>query len=543
MRRAPVFCPRLPARGRAAHLARIACSLLAFVAAAILVASASAQTGYDAMFVSQTVPSFIEIQTPTSVSITMRNTGTATWRAAEGDVFLSTQEPQDNFYWCIQDNRYGGVSGNRVLLPHDVAPGQTVRFEFVVKPLGCVFAATAPFRFRMLSQRFGTFGEMTPDPGIVISKGAVYVAQRVPAKAPSDAPIQVSVTYRNTTGVAWGATAGYSLRPAFAGGDVIWDVAQVPLPATVPPGEAVTFEFEVVTPVLPGTYRFEWQMHAPDGTAFGDRSAAAQVNVVAVSAVNYGGLWWASPAGSESGWGVNFAHQGDVMFVSWFTYDASGRGWWLVSTALRTTGSVYEGTLFKATGPPFFSIPFNRNQVRTTAVGRVAITFADADNASFSTTVNGTTQVKPITRQVFGPLPTCTFNLLQDPAAAYNFQDLWWAAPAGSESGWGINLTQQGQTIFATWYTYDADGSPLWLVVTAPRVEADVYRGDLYRTTGPPFDAFRFDPARVVATKVGSATFTFRSGNDATFAYTVGNVTQSKALVREILTSPGTVCQ
>lgn len=35
-------------------------------------------------------------------------------------------------------------------------------------------------------------------------------------------------------------------------------------------------------------------------------------------------------------------------------------------------------------------------------------------------------------------------------------------APAGAESGWGVNFTHQGDTIFATWFTYD-DGTPLWL--------------------------------------------------------------------------------
>jgi hypothetical protein len=38
-----------------------------------------------------------------------------------------------------------------------------------------------------------------------------------------------------------------------------------------------------------------------------------------VPPVNYQGLWWKSPAGSESGWGINFAHQGDVIFATWFT--------------------------------------------------------------------------------------------------------------------------------------------------------------------------------------------------------------------------------
>ena len=48
--------------------------------------------------------------------------------------------------------------------------------------------------------------------------------------------------------------------------------------------------------------------------------------------------------------------------------------------------------------------------------------------------------------------------------AAANYQGLWWNAPAGSESGWGINLNHQGNTLFATWFTFGLDGKPLWLV-------------------------------------------------------------------------------
>ena len=33
-------------------------------------------------------------------------------------------------------------------------------------------------------------------------------------------------------------------------------------------------------------------------------------------------------------------------------------------------------------------------------------------------------------------------------------------APADSEPGWGINFAHQSDTIFATWFTYGADGKP-----------------------------------------------------------------------------------
>ena len=44
--------------------------------------------------------------------------------------------------------------------------------------------------------------------------------------------------------------------------------------------------------------------------------------------------------------------------------------------------------------------------------------------------------------------------------------------------------------------------------------------------TGPPFNAVRFDPAKVLRTTVGAVTLTPADGNHVTFDYTVGAVTQ-----------------
>jgi hypothetical protein len=158
--------------------------------------------------------------------------------------------------------------------------------------------------------------------------------------------------------------------------------------------------------------------------------------------------------------------------------------------------------------------------------------------------VNGISQTKAITRQVFtAPVPTCRFGVQPDLALATNYQDLWWNAPPGSESGWGVSLTHQGNVVFAAWYTYDATGAPLWMVVAAALSAPRVYSGTLYRTSGPAFNAVPFNPASVVETPVGTATFTFVDGNRATFAYTVDGVSQTKDITRQIFRSPGTLCQ
>ena len=265
---------------------------------------------------------------------------------------------------------------------------------------------------------------------------------------------------------------------------------------------------------------------------------------------NYGGLWWAYPPGSESGWGINLAHQGDVLFLTWFTYDANGKAWWLSMTANKMAQGVYSGKLYRSNGEPFFSgfaMPGS-----ATAVGTGTLTFNSPTMGKFSYQVsdgaNVATQTKAIVLQSFGPVPTCVWGRQTDLTTATNFQDLWWAAPAGSESGWGVNLTQQGTTIFATWFTYDANFNPLWLSVTAPQMGPKTYAGTLYRTNGPAFGSMPFDPTKVGHMTVGTGTFSFSDGNNGSFAYNVdlgdgvnkGNLT--KAITRQVFRAPGTVC-
>jgi hypothetical protein len=269
------------------------------------------------------------------------------------------------------------------------------------------------------------------------------------------------------------------------------------------------------------------------------------------AAANYGGIWWKSPGGSESGWGINFAHQGDIIFATWYTYDANGKAWWLTLIASKNPQGAYTGTINAYRGPAFSATPFDPKLVTTTAVGTGTLTFSDVNNGSFSYTVNGVTQTKAITKSVFAsPVPTCAYSAQANLAAAANYQDIWWAKPAGSESGWGVNFTHQGDLIYATWFTYDIDGSPLWLSAVVGKTSPGVYTGTIQRYRGPAFSAVPFLPANVVPTDVGTLTLTFANGNSGTFAYTLNlggpgsTVTQSKPIERSVFASSGgTVCQ
>jgi hypothetical protein len=101
--------------------------------------------------------------------------------------------------------------------------------------------------------------------------------------------------------------------------------------------------------------------------------------------------------------------------------------------------------------------------------------------------------------------------------AAPNCQGRWWNATPLSESGRGIGFAHESDIIFATWFTYDFDGSVLWLLATLPKVDAGLYRGTLERTTGPPFNAQPFNPNRVPRTPVGTLTLKFSDASTGSF--------------------------
>jgi hypothetical protein len=118
------------------------------------------------------------------------------------------------------------------------------------------------------------------------------------------------------------------------------------------------------------------------------------------------------------------------------------------------------------------------------------------------------------------------------PASATTFgtdyTDLWWN-PA--ENGWGVNLIQQYETIFATLFVYGADNSARWYVASDLRGGQNSFTGTLYQTNGPAFSA----PwtANATPTPVGSMTLTFSGPNSGTLSYVVNGAGVTKTIQRQ----------
>lgn len=282
------------------------------------------------------------------------------------------------------------------------------------------------------------------------------------------------------------------------------------------------------------------------------------------AAQSYQGLWWNSPAGSESGWGLNITHQGDILFATWFTYDANGNGQWLVMPRAELQPTMddgmmdmddmmgmmgnmmmpmqmpmYSGTLYRTTGPAFDAATFDPNAVTTTLAGYGTFTFSDYGNGSFDYVLDGVYGAKAITREAYSILPSCDFS----DATTANFQDLWWRS-GGTESGWGVNIAQEGDVIFATWFTYDENGKGAWFVMPDTTKVGDMaYQGKIYRTTGPAVTSQKWSSTSVVATEVGTASFAFSDASNGTFTAKVGAATIVKPISRQLYASPASACR
>jgi hypothetical protein len=253
-------------------------------------------------------------------------------------------------------------------------------------------------------------------------------------------------------------------------------------------------------------------------------------------------LWW-NPA--QAGWGLNLNHQGNLLFGTLFTYDASRAPLWLVMSGgvMQSDGLTFIGDLYRTTGPAFNAVPFTPiGPSNLSKVGTMTVAFSEASVATLTYTVNGTEVKKSIQRQVYGTRSANCMPTTGARTASGNYQDLWWNP---DESGWGINITHQDNTLFATLFTYDATGRDLWLVMSGGVRQSDgSYLGDLFRTVGSPFNASPVVPL-VPATDltwVGTMRLSFSDGENGTLTYTYNDEPVTKSIVRQVFSSPVSTC-
>ncbi|HUQ29099.1 MAG TPA: hypothetical protein VM051_10915 [Usitatibacter sp.] len=128
------------------------------------------------------------------------------------------------------------------------------------------------------------------------------------------------------------------------------------------------------------------------------------------------------------------------------------------------------------------------------------------------------------------------------PASASTFSidysDLWGGGqPNPTENGWGLNLIQQGDVIFATMFVYGADNTPRWFSASSlTSGNGSTWTGSLAQTTGTYYGAPWAGNA--VPTTVGTMTISFSNANTGQLSYSVNGVTVNKSISRFTLRAP-----
>lgn len=239
-------------------------------------------------------------------------------------------------------------------------------------------------------------------------------------------------------------------------------------------------------------------------------------------------LWW-NPA--ESGTGLTITqHPNRQVFVVWYAYDSAGAPVWRVASGGTWQDRTFSGPLYETRAAPWFGGAFAASSVTLRLVGEITLRFDNESNAVFSYRLqDGASGEKRVTRQLFGVEARVN--------TAFSYADLWWNA---SESGWGISINHQHNTIFATWFIYDEQGRPAWVVMPDARVGMTFVgvvtrpyaAGDIYIARGPSSSG-PFDPSKVVLTRIGQGSFTFEGRDNAALDFEAFGRAETRRITRQ----------
>lgn len=235
---------------------------------------------------------------------------------------------------------------------------------------------------------------------------------------------------------------------------------------------------------------------------------------------DYSDVWWAGAG--ENGWGMVVNQKNQIQFVSFYVYDSAGKATWYALTGgtwnanfTSYSGAVYQPTSSSLTA--YNAASFSAGP----PVGNVTITYTSASTATLQYVINGQSGQKSLQRFVFGP---------PDNTPVLKVGDIWWGGTA--QNGWGIAINQQNRTLFAAWYTYGADGKPVWYTLPGGTWSGNTYSGTLYTAQSSPWVGVNYNAASFAAIPVGTLSLAFTDANNANMTYTINGVTQTKPITR-----------
>lgn len=265
----------------------------------------------------------------------------------------------------------------------------------------------------------------------------------------------------------------------------------------------------------------------------------ARPAVPAGTAPNVSQTWW-NPG--EAGWGLQVLQLGDELFATWYSYDPEdGRPMFLTVQASAQSTHRFAGPVYRVTGTPLAEINGRQAFVRADPIGQASLDFTIASELAFTYTVFDVTQTKRLQPFLFGSVQPQCYGSATTRAKLSNVSDLWWNP---REPGWGLGISQQGEVLFALWYTYGQRGRDQWFSAARMVRQPDgSFTGALQQpATGVALPAINGLATAFPVPEAGRATLRFSDGDNGVFAYDVTGVRQSKR-IRRFNFSPGSVAR
>lgn len=295
----------------------------------------------SAEFVSQSVSATMYSGEKYTVSVTMRNSGTSTWTAAN-QYRLGSQNPMDNQTWGL----------GRVDVAASVAPGQTYTFTFTVTAPQKI--GTYNFQWKMLREGVEWFGAVGANAVVNVTlpppvNGSSFVSQSVPSTMTAGRQYTVSVRMKNTGNTAWGGE--YRLGSQNPMDNNIWGIGRAPIQTGIPvPGQEYTFSFTVTAPTTPGTYNFQWRMVQEYVEWFGATTPNVVITVQGAAAAPTVSVQ-RTPSTLIAGSGYTLSWSTTNATSLSYVCTASGTGY-TVNKTMAVSGSVTETALAAWVGYP-----------------------------------------------------------------------------------------------------------------------------------------------------------------------------------------------
>lgn len=153
-------------------------------------------------------------------------------------------------------------------------------------------------------------------------------------------------------------------------------------------------------------------------------------------------LWW-NP--SESGWGMQLVHRGNVIFATMFVYDPSRTPIWYTATLNYAGNFLWTGDLLLTSGPWFGTAPFDPATVSRRRVGSLTWAVDTVSTGTLTYSVDGVAVAKNVVRQL---LVYDNFSGAYRGATHEDRSACFSAASNGAiEQNTTLNITQSGTSV------------------------------------------------------------------------------------------------